>query len=458
MRLGRGARFGKSQTFAALAVPNFRMYVTGAFVSNIGTWIQRVAQDWLVLQLSGGSAMAVGITTALQFLPALLLSPFGGLLADRVDKRKLLIFTQSWMALSALGLGALTVAGVAETMHVYLFAFVFGIGAALDAPARQAFVSEVAGTEHLTNAIGLNSSSFNAARLIGPGIAGLIMASAGVGWAILTNAVSYLAFLLALVLLNRRQLSRSEPVARAKGQLREGFSYVLHRADLVIALGVAFAVGTFGMNFQMTNALMVRGEFHMGAQAYGLLGSIMGIGSLLGALIAARRGKVPSLRFVVSSAIVVGVIITASGFAPNYIWYAISLPITGLVVLLTLTAANMYIQTSVDPQVRGRVMALYMTVLMGGTPIGAPLLGWLAEIFGARASLIGGGLLQLMVIAAVVLAVRRRAAAADQPTPSVAEELEEIDVVELNSSASTPAAPPAANPPAPPRRAPVTTR
>lgn len=412
-------RIGRSQTFAALAVPNFRIYVGGAFVSNIGTWIQRVAQDWLVLQLSHGSAMAVGITTALQFLPALLLSPVGGLLADRFDKRRLLIFTQSWMALSALALGALAVSGVARTWHIYVFAFVFGIGAALDAPARQAFVSEVVGTEYLTNAIGLNSSSFNAARLIGPGIAGFVMASAGAGWAILTNAVSYLAFLLALVLLRRDRLYTTEPLPRARGQVREGFAYVFARSDLIVALGVAFAVGTFGMNFQMTMALMVRNQFHLGAEVYGLLGSLMGVGSLLGALLAARRGRVPSLRFLVITASLVALLIAASGLAPTYLWYAASLPITGLTVLLTLTAANMYIQTSVDPQVRGRVMALYMTVLMGGTPIGAPLLGWLAELFGPRAPLVGGGLLQAATIVLVVGAVlvrRRRAGEAGPPT------------------------------------------
>ncbi|AVM00848.1 MFS transporter [Gordonia iterans] len=401
----------RSQTFAALSVPNFRIYASGALISNIGTWIQRVAQDWLVLQLSGGSAMAVGITTALQFLPALVLSPVGGLLADRFDKRKLLIVTQSWMALSALLLGVLAVTGTAATIHVYAFAFLFGIGAALDAPARQSFVSEVAGADHLTNAIGLNSSSFNAARLIGPGIAGLIMAWAGPGWAILTNAVSYLAFLLALVALDRRKLARSVPLPRARGQLREGFWYVFRRTDLMIALGVAFAVGTFGMNFQMTNALMVQGEFRLGAAAYGLLGSIMGVGTLLGALLAARRSRAPSLRFLVSTAILVGVLIAVSGLAPNYVWYAISLPVVGLSVLLTLTAANMYIQTSVDPQVRGRVMALYMTVLMGGTPLGAPLLGCFAELYGPRASLIGGGVLQVVTIGLVLLlALRRRAA------------------------------------------------
>ncbi|MFM9377927.1 MFS transporter [Gordonia sp. VNK21] len=428
----------RGHTFASLAVPNFRLYVTGAFVSNIGTWIQRVAQDWLVLQLSGNSAIAVGITTALQFLPALLLSPVGGLLADRFDKRKLLMVTQTWMALSALILGALAVSGVAQTWHVYLLAFVFGIGAAIDAPARQAFVSEVVGGKYLTNAIGLNSSSFNAARLIGPGIAGLIMAAFGTGWAILTNGVSYLAFIVALAALDESRLHRSVPLARAKGQLREGFSYVARRSDLLITLGVAFAVGTFGMNFQMTNALMVRGQFGMGEEAYGLLGSIMGIGTLLGALIAARRATAPGLRFVVVSASTVAVLIGLSGLAPTYLTYAISLPITGLASLLTLTACNMYIQTGVDPQVRGRVMALYMTVLMGGTPIGAPLLGWLAQLFGPRAALVGGGLLQLativVIVAAVRLMLRRReaagtagAAAAEAP-PRVPEARGEVPV------------------------------
>ncbi|WP_132994385.1 MFS transporter [Gordonia zhaorongruii] len=393
--------------FASLAVPNFRTYVTGAFVSNIGTWVQRVAQDWLVLQLSGGSAFAVGLTTALQFLPSLLLSPVGGLLADRLDKRRLLMFTQSWMALSAVLLGVLAVSGVANTGHVYALAFVFGIGSAIDVPARQAFVSEMVGPDRLTNAIGLNSSSFNAARLIGPGVAGLIIAAFGSGWAILTNGVSYLAFLIALLVMDESKLARSEPLARAKGQVREGFRYVAQRADLLIALGIGFAVGTFGLNFQMTNALMVRNEFGMGAESYGLLGSIVGIGSLLGALLAARRSGSPSLKFVVTAASVFAILILLSGIAPTYLLYAVSLPFVGLSALITLTSTNMYVQTHVDPQVRGRVMALYMTVLMGGTPIGAPLLGVLAEWLGPRAPLVGGALLQGLVILTVVGVVRR---------------------------------------------------
>jgi len=414
--------------FASLSVPNFRTYVTGAFVSNIGTWVQRVAQDWLVLQLSNGSAVAVGITTALQFLPALLLSPVGGLLADRFDKRRLLMATQSWMAVSALILGALAVAGDATTVHVYVLAFVFGIGSALDVPARQAFVSEMVGADRLTNAIGLNSSAFNAARLIGPGIAGLVIAAFGSGWAILTNGVSYIAFLLALVVLDESKLVRSEPIPRAKGQVREGFRYVARRADLLIALGVGFAVGTFGMNFQMTNALMVRNEFGLGAQTYGVLGSVLGIGSLLGALLAARRKAAPSLKFVVISSLVFALLIGLSGAAPTYLLYAISLPLVGLSALITLTSTNMYVQTSVDPQVRGRVMALYITVLMGGTPIGSPLLGLLAEWLGPRAPLIGGALVQASMIVAVVVLVRRfgPAARADQ-TPTTPEEIHSAD-------------------------------
>ncbi|MEJ9080335.1 MFS transporter [Gordonia malaquae] len=414
--------------FASLSVPNFRTYVTGAFVSNIGTWVQRVAQDWLVLQLSNGSAVAVGITTALQFLPALLLSPVGGLLADRFDKRRLLMATQSWMAVSALILGALAIAGDATTVHVYVLAFVFGIGSALDVPARQAFVSEMVGADRLTNAIGLNSSAFNAARLIGPGIAGLVIAAFGSGWAILTNGVSYIAFLLALVILDESKLVRSEPIPRAKGQVREGFRYVARRADLLIALGVGFAVGTFGMNFQMTNALMVRNEFGLGAQTYGVLGSVLGIGSLLGALLAARRKAAPSLKFVVISSLVFALLIGLSGAAPTYLLYAISLPLVGLSALITLTSTNMYVQTSVEPQVRGRVMALYITVLMGGTPIGSPLLGLLAEWLGPRAPLIGGALVQASMIVAVVVLVRRfgPAARADQ-TPTTPEETHSAD-------------------------------
>ncbi|MGI3781872.1 MAG: MFS transporter, partial [Janthinobacterium lividum] len=253
---------GRSSMFAALGQPNYRIYFAGAFVSNIGTWMQRVAQDWLVLELSHGSALAVGVTTGLQFLPMLLLSPYGGLIADRFDKRRIMRITQGWLAVCAAVLGLLAVTGVAHTWHVFVLALAFGLGTAFDNPARQAFVSEVAGREHIANAVGLNSANFNTGRIIGPAIAGLVIAAFGSGWAILSNSVTYGAMILALSLMDARLLNRAERPPRAKHQIREGMSYVLHRGDLLLILCVAFFVGTFGMNFQMTSALMAQQQFH----------------------------------------------------------------------------------------------------------------------------------------------------------------------------------------------------
>ena len=236
--------------FAALVERNYRIYLTGSFVSNIGTWMQRVAQDWLVLELSGGSALAVGITTGLQFLPMLLLSPYGGLIADRFNKRQILKITQSWLALCAAALGVLAITGVATTEQVYVIAFAFGLGTAFDNPARQSFVSEVAGLDHLPNAIGLNSATFHAARIVGPAVAGLVIAQVGSGWAILSNAFSYLAFILALVIIDGRLLHTVARTPRAKRQLREGVAYVRRSPDILLVMCVMFFVGTFGLNFR----------------------------------------------------------------------------------------------------------------------------------------------------------------------------------------------------------------
>jgi len=377
--------------FAALVHRNYRIYLGGSFLSNIGTWMQRVAQDWLVLELSGGSALAVGITTGLQFLPMLVLTPYGGLIADRFDKRRILKITQSWLALCAMVLGLLAITGVATTEHVYLLALLFGLGTAFDNPARQTFVSEIAGPEHLPNAIGLNAASFHSARIVGPAVAGLVIAGIGSGWAILINAVTYAAFIAALLIIDARRLTIVPPAARAKRQIREGLAYVLKHDKILLVMCVAFFVGTFGLNFQMTSALMAQQEFGMGPEAYGILSSIMAVGSLAGALIAARRRIAPSARFVVIMALVFAAIEVVAGLMPTYWSYAAVLPLLGLAALLTLTAANASIQLGVDPQLRGRVMALYMMLLLGGTPIGAPILGWLGELFGPRWTLIGGG-------------------------------------------------------------------
>jgi MFS family permease len=377
--------------FSALVEPNYRKYLAGSFVSNIGTWMQRIAQDWLVLELSGGSGLAVGITTGLQFLPMLLLSPYGGLIADRFNKQQILKITQSWLALCAAALGVLAVTGLATTEHVYVIAFAFGLGTAFDNPARQSFVSEVAGPDHLPNAIGLNSATFHAGRLVGPALAGLLIGVVGSGWAILANALSYAAFIAALLMLDRRLLRTTPPSPRAKRQIREALAYLRSKPSMVLVMWVVFFVGIFGMNFQMTSVLMAQQEFHRNAQAYGILVTLMAAGSLAGALTAARRRSRPSPRLVVGMAVIFGLVVAASGLMPSYAAYAALLPILGLVTLLTLTAANASIQLTVDPLRRGRVMALYIMVLMGGTAIGSPILGWVAESMGPRWALIGGG-------------------------------------------------------------------
>lgn len=397
-----------SPTFHSLRHYDYRLYWSGMLVSNVGTWMQRVAQDWLVLELSGGSALAVGITTGLQFLPMLLLSPYAGVIADRFNKRQILTVTQSWLALSAAALGVLAVTGVATTEQVYLIAFAFGLGTAFDNPARQSFVSEVAGPHHLPNAIGLNSATFHAARIVGPALAGLVIAQVGSGWAILSNSLSYLAFIIALLIMDSRLLHTAPPRPRAKRQLREGLAYVRGRPDILLVLCVMFFVGTFGLNFQMTTALMAQQEFHRSAAAYGILGTLLAVGSLAGALIAARRRIRPRGRFVVVMAITFGVVEMATGLAPSYLAYAATLPVMGFVTLLTLTAANASIQLGVDPGLRGRVMALYIMVLMGGTPIGSPILGWLGETMGPRWTLIGGGAAAVLGVVASVVFMRIR--------------------------------------------------
>jgi MFS family permease len=398
----------KTTLFRSLRVPNYRRYASGMVVSNTGTWMQRVAQDWLVLQLSGGSGTAIGITTALQFLPMPMFGLLGGVLADRYSKRRILAATNAFMGLVALVLGVLVLSGVAQVWHVYVLAFALGLGAAVDNPARQSFVVEMVGRDDLPNAVGLNSASFNAARIVGPGVAGLlIVALGGTGWVFLLNAASYLAPLIALRRMHPEDLHPAQPAARGRGQVREGLRYVRGRPDLLTVLAVVFLAGTFGMNFQITNALMATKEFGKGAGEFGLLGSIMAVGSLTGALFAARRTSV-RLRLVVGAAIVFGLAEVVVGLMPTYPLYALALVPTGMAALTCMTAANATMQTSVAPAMRGRVMALYMAVFFGGTPLGAPVIGWVAQAYGPRWSLLVGGTVTALgsLAAAAVLARR----------------------------------------------------
>ena len=385
-----------SPTFQALSNRNYRLYAAGGVVSNTGTWMQRVAQDWLVLQLTANSGTALGITTGLQFLPMLLLSPYAGLVADRFPKRRLLQVTQLMMAGPALVLGVLAVTGVAQPWHVYVLAFVFGVGTAFDAPARQSFVSEMVEPELLTNAVGLNSASFNAARIVGPALAGVLIAALGsgaeaTGWVIILNGLSYGSVIYALQRMRPEDLDSAELAARGKGMIREGLRYVRSRPDLMLVLAIVFFAGTFGLNFQMTSALMATDVYGKGAAEYGILGTTMAVGSLTGALLAARRGR-PRYRLVVLAALAFGAVEILAGLAPSYLTFVLWTPVLGLTALTMITAANATVQLGSDPMMRGRVMSLYMMIFMGGTPVGAPIVGWIGETFGARWTLIGGGL------------------------------------------------------------------
>jgi MFS family permease len=400
-----------SPTFKALHNPNYRRYALGSLVSNTGTWMQRVAQDWLVLRLTDGSGTALGITTGLQFLPVLLLSPYAGVIADRFPKRRLLQLTQLTMAIASLVLGLLAVAGLAEVWQVYLIAFLFGIGSAFDAPARQSFVSEIVGPDDLTNAVGLNSATFNTARIIGPALAGLMIGALGggawaTGWVILINAASYGAVIWQLQHMDTRLLHSPRPVARTPGMLIEGVRYVRSQPKMMAILVMVFFAGTFGMNFQITSALMATHVFGKGAGEFGILGSSMAIGALVGALMSARRVRI-RLRLVAGAALGFGAVEMLAGVMPTYLAFALICPLIGVCTLTMLNSANAIMQLESAPALRGRVMALYMTIVMGGTPIGSPIIGWVGEHFGPRWTLLGGGMLTIVgVVLAVALFAR----------------------------------------------------
>lgn len=370
--------------FRSLSGVNYRIWFAGALVSNIGTWMQRTAQDWIVLtELTDYNATAVGITMALQFAPQLLLMPWSGLIADRFNRRKLLILTQTLMGLLALGLGIITVTGVVQLWHVYLFALGLGVVAAIDAPARQTFVSELVSDDDLSNAVALNSASFNGARMIGPAVAGLLTVVVGAGWVFMINAVTFAVTVFAMTLLRTAKLRGQPRAGRERGQLTAGFHYAWRRPDIVVVLITVFLVGTFGFNFAIFTSTMVTVEFGMGATEFGLLSSIMAIGSVVGALLAARRSR-PRLRLVVGGAAVFGLACAIAAVMPNYATFAISLALVGLASITLMTTANAYVQTTTSPVMRGRVMALYMAIFAGGTPLGAPLVGWVADQYGPR--------------------------------------------------------------------------
>jgi len=402
-------------TFRSLGSFNYRLWAAGAIVSNVGTWMQRIAQDWLVLtRLTDQNATAVGIVMALQFGPALLLLPLTGYAADNFDRRKLLFATQAAMGLLALGLGLLTVSGAVRLSQVYVFAFLLGCASAFDAPARQTFVSELVGEASLSNAVALNSASFNTARLIGPAVAGMLIASVGSGWVFLINAVSYAAVLYSLYLLRVDELSKPDKPGSSSHGLIDGLRYVWRRKDLKTALLMLFLIGTFGLNFPIFISTMAVKTYHSGAGRYGLLTSMMAIGSVMGALLTARR-TAPRLEHLLASAAAFGLACTLAAIAPSYLLFGLVLTAVGISAQTFTTTTNSLVQLSTEPAMRGRVIAILLAILMGTTPLGAPLVGWVADWAGPRWAL-GIAAVSGFAAAAVGYAyIRKRRLEPDEP-------------------------------------------
>ncbi|HEX4235198.1 MAG TPA: MFS transporter [Caldimonas sp.] len=370
-------------TFRSLRGFNYRVWASGAIVSNIGTWMQRTAQDWLVLtELTHNNATAVGVIMALQFGPQLLLLPLTGYAADHLDRRKLLFVTQGSMAALALGLGVLTLTGVVRLWQVDIFAFLLGCASAFDAPARQTFVSELVEETHLSNAVALNSTSFNAARMIGPAFAGVLIAGVGTGWVFIINALSYIAVLGSLKMLRVGELRRRERTHQ-RGRLADGFRYLRGRPDIRVVLLMLFLIGTFGLNFPIFISTMAVTVFHAGPGRYGLLTSMMAIGSVSGALLAARREK-PHLALLLGAATMFGVGLAVAAVMPSYLLFGIVLVAIGASAQTFTTSANSIVQLATTADMRGRVMAIFFAIILGCTPIGAPVVGWVADVFGAR--------------------------------------------------------------------------
>ncbi|MBW4028959.1 MAG: MFS transporter [Acidobacteria bacterium] len=376
-----------SGTFRSLRSYNFRLWTAGALVSNVGTWMQRVAQDWLVLtQLTHHDASALGIVMGLQFAPQLLLLPWTGSAADRLNQRKLLMLTQATMGALALVLGALTITGVVRLWHVYVFAFLSGSAAALDAPVRQTFVAEMVGDDDLPNAVALNSTSFNAAQMIGPAVAGLLIAGVGIGWAFLLNGLSFAAVLLSMSFFRRSELRASARAHRSASGFLQGLRYVWANAELRAILLMLALIGTFGLNFPIFISTMAVSVFHSNARGFGLLFSIMSVGSISGGLYAASRRRAGLASLSIGAA-VFGLGCTLAALAPGYWWFAAALAISGAASLTLVNGTNSIMQLSTDPSMRGRVMALRVGVALGGISIGAPIAGWVANHFGPRWSL-----------------------------------------------------------------------
>jgi MFS family permease len=415
------------RTFRSLRIRNYRLFFFGQLVSVSGTWMQQLAQDWLVLRLTNRS-LPVGITTALQFAPVLVFGIWGGLIADRLDKRRLLLATQGAMGALALALGVLTATGAVRLWMIYLLALLLGCATSFDMPARQSFVTEMVGPKDLPNAVGLNSAVFNVGRIIGPAVAGVLIGVVGIAPAFIVNAVSYLAVMAGLWLMDPSKLFRSAPVERSRGQVRDGVRYVLATPMLRWTILLMGVVATLGLNFRVALPLLARFTYHGGPSLYGLLASIMAAGSVVGALTAASRTR-PSQRLLLWSIIGFGVSSLVMAFLLSPALAAIVLLPVGFFSIAWISTANTTVQLGSAPEMRGRVMSIYGLLLLGSTPIGAMIIGWLSERYGPRSSVLLAGLSSLAAAGVAILVrpdrAKRRAAAepaieSRQPVPAAA--------------------------------------
>ena len=389
-------------TVRSLAGYNYRLWAAGALVSNVGAWMQRTAQDWIVFtELTATDATAVGFTMALQFGPSLFLLPFTGYVADRFDRRRVLMLTQSLQATLALALGLLTLTGRVELWHVYLFALTLGCVTAFDAPVRQTFVAELVSDANLSNAVALNSTSYQLARMLGPAAAGLLIAAIGSGWVFVINFASFGAVIVSLATMRVAELHRQERAVRKPGSLVEGFRYVRGRPDLVAVLTMLFLMAAFAMNFAVFVSSMAVTVFDTGAGGFGLLSSMLAVGAVCGALASARREK-PRAILLLASSFLMGILFGVAALMPTYLSFGLALVGLGLALQTFLTTANSTVQLWTEPAMRGRVMAIYMAILNGCTVFGSPFVGWIANHFGARWSLMVGATAALMASAVAI--------------------------------------------------------
>ena len=394
-------------TFAALAVPNYRRYIAGQSISLVGTWMQMTAQSWLVLELTNSST-TLGLIIALQTLPVLLLGPYGGVVADRVDKRRLMVALQSMMGVQALLLGLLTVTGVVRAWEIGVLAALLGLNNAFENPARQSFMLEMVGAEHLRNAVSLNSVLVNVARVIGPAVAGLLIATVGEGVCFLANAASFIAVVGSLLRLDRSALQPTAPTGRASGQLREGLRYIGRTPDLAVPLMMMALVGCLGYEFQVSLPVMARVGLHAGAQGFGFMTAAMGIGAVMGGLLVAARGRT-GIRALVSATAAFGAAFALAALAPNLTVELVALALLGWASISFMATGNTTLQLTAEPTMRGRVMSLWFVAFQGSTPIGGPIIGWVMAQAGARAGLSVGAITCLAVSLMGLLAMRRLA-------------------------------------------------